>query len=114
MRLALPCGLLLALPTLLHAEDFAAPPSVQKRGDQVHIDFAVSAPTDVEVSIVTSTGEFVRHLAAGVLGGKYAPPVPLQAGLAQSLVWDGKDDFGKPVRGASCKVRVRLGSTFQF
>ena len=114
MRLFLPCGLLLALSMLLHAHEFSTPPSVKKLGDQVHIDFAVSAATDVEVSILNSKGEVVRHLAAGVLGGKLAPPAPLKAGLSQSLVWDGKDDFGKPAADVPAQVRVRLGSAFKF
>jgi hypothetical protein len=114
MRLVLPCGLLLALSTLLQAQEFSAPPSVRKLGDQVQIEFAVSAATDVEVSILNAKGEVVRHLAAGVLGGKLAPPAPLKAGLAQSLFWDGKDDFGKPAAGAPIQVRVRLGSGFKF
>jgi len=52
----------------------------------------------------------VRHLAAGVLGGKDAPPAPLQPGLAQKLVWDGTDDDGKKVAGAAgMRARVRAG-----
>ena len=49
--------------------------------------------------MLNAKGDVVRHLAAGVLGlpsGKSPPPAPLQAGLAQELTWDGKDDFGKP------------------
>ena len=114
MRAALTCGLLLAWSPLLEAQDFSSAPSAKKQGGQVQIDFAVSASTDVEVAILNSKGEVVRHLAAGVLGGKYAPPAPLKAGLAQSLAWDGKDDFGKAAEAAPFKVRVRQGSTFKF
>jgi hypothetical protein len=110
----LPWGLLLAFSSLLHAQDFSAPPSVKKLGIQVQIDFAVPASTDVEVSILNPKGEVVRHLVAGVLGGKNAPPAPLKSGLSQSLLWDGKDDFGKPAASVPFKVRVRAGSTFKF
>ena len=78
MRLVLTCGLLLALSTLLPAQEFSAPPSVKKLGDQVQIDFAVSAATDVEVSILDAKGAVVRHLAAGVLGGKKTTDQPKQ------------------------------------
>jgi hypothetical protein len=48
-----------------------------------------------------------------VLGSN--PPEPLQAGtLAQSLEWDGKDDFGKAAPGGPFKVRVQLGMRPEF
>ena len=105
------CVLLLVLQG---ADDFSAQPTVKREGTQLRIDFAVAASTDVEVSLLNSKGEVIRHLAAGVLGGKLPPPAPLKAGLSQSLIWDGKDDFGKAAEGAPWKVRVRLGSTFKF
>ena len=85
-----------------------------KAGDEAAIAFQVSAPTDVEVAVLDAKGNVVRHLAAGVLGGKAAPPAPLRPGLSQTLTWDGKDDFGKPVPGSSYKVRVRAGSGVRF
>jgi hypothetical protein len=105
------CMLLLVL---LGADDFSAQPTVQRDGAQFRIEFAVAASTDVEVAMLNSKGEVVRHLAAGVLGGKLPPPPPLKEGLSQSLMWDGKDDFGKKAEGSPFKVRVRLGSTFKF
>src|SRR6185295_7511010 len=110
----LSCGLLLVFSVPAPAGDFSAPPTAKKHGNQIQIDFAVAAATDVEVSILNGKGEVGRHLAAGVLGGKNAPPAPLQAGLAQSLLWDGKDDFGKAAAGAPFKARVRCGSGFAF
>ena len=54
--------------------------------------------TDVAVTIEDAKGKVIRHLVAGVLGKN--PPEPLQADtLAQSLAWDGKDDFGKAATG---------------
>ena len=45
------------------------------------------------VTVEDAQGKIIRHLAAGVLGKN--PPEPLQPNsLAQSLTWDGKDDFG--------------------
>jgi hypothetical protein len=70
----------------------------------------VVAAGDVEVGIVSkATGKVINHLAAGVLGGKYAPPAPFKEGLAQSLLWDGKDDQGNAVDVDGCTVRLRLG-----
>jgi len=93
---------------------FSAKPQVQKAGDKVTINFTVAAPTDVEVAVLNAKGEVVRHLAAGVLGAKNAPPEPLQAALAQKLVWDGQDDFGKAAAGGPFKVRVRAGMDVKF
>ncbi|MBI3828627.1 MAG: hypothetical protein HY291_03870 [Planctomycetes bacterium] len=89
-------------------------PTATKSGEGATIAFSVAKQTDVEVAILDSKGEPVRHLAAGVLGGEKPPPEPLKAGLAQSLAWDGKDDFGKPAKGGPFKVRVRAGSGFKF
>ncbi|HOX05118.1 MAG TPA: hypothetical protein PK280_01855 [Planctomycetota bacterium] len=92
------------------ATSFAAKPAAVRAGDKVTISFAASGKTDVEVAILDAKGEVVRHLAAGVLGGEGAPPAPLKAGLAQSLEWDGRDDYGQPVANAGgCSVHVRLG-----
>ncbi|HOX06108.1 MAG TPA: hypothetical protein PK280_06880 [Planctomycetota bacterium] len=88
---------------------FSAKPTVAKAGDKTAIQFTVAAATDVEVAILDAQGKVVRHLAAGVLGAKEAPPAPLKAGLAQSLEWDGKDDYGQPVAGASVRVRIGMG-----
>ena len=101
---------------------FAAKPKAVKEGDKVRISFAVSSPTDVEVSIVDGQpaqgGRVVRHLAAGVLGGANPPPAPLKSGLAQELVWDGKDDLGLAHLSDQAKaplhVRVRAGMTVAF
>jgi len=86
---------------------FVSGPSVRSAGGATTIEFAVDRSTDVEVAVLDAAGKVVRHLAAGVLGGKQAPPPPLKPGLVQSLTWDGKDDACKPAAGA--KVRVSLG-----
>jgi hypothetical protein len=93
---------------------FTAKPSAVKDGDKLKISFAVAAPTDVEVAVLGADGKVVRHLAAGVLGAPKPPPEPLKAGLAQSLEWDGRDDFGKPAKGEPWKVRVRAGTGVKF
>jgi hypothetical protein len=64
--------------------------------------------------VLDSQGKIVRHLAAGVLGGKNPPPEPLKAGLSQMLEWDLKDDNGKTVPGGSFKVQVRAGMGAKF
>ncbi len=88
---------------------FATKPSVSKEGGGVKIRFAVNVRTDVEVAVLDSGGKVVRHLAAGVVGADRAAP-PLAKGLSQELVWDGRDDFKKPAKGAPFKVRVRAGT----
>jgi DNA-binding beta-propeller fold protein YncE len=90
---------------------FSTAPSAAKSDGGARMSFTVSEKTDVEVSVLNAKGEVVRHLAAGLLGSEKAPPEPLTRGLAQSIVWDGKDDFGKPVSAAEgpFKVRVRAG-----
>jgi len=84
-------------------------PTAARAGEKTVIAFEVSAPTDVEVAVVGSDGNIVRHLAAGLLGPN--APLPFQKGsLAQKLTWDGKDDLGRPVPAkAGTKVRVGLG-----
>jgi hypothetical protein len=64
---------------------FTTPPSLIRDGGKFRITFAVASPTDVEVAIVAADGKVLRHLAAGVLGGKGAPPEPFKPGLAQTL-----------------------------
>jgi hypothetical protein len=88
---------------------FAAKPSAAKDGDKVKIAFAASAPTDAEVAVLDAGGKVVRHLAAGMLG-KNAPEPLKPDSLAQELVWDGRDDAGKPAAGGPFSARVRLGS----
>jgi len=86
---------------------FSSPPKVTKHDDGARIEFIASAQTDCAVYILDRSGKVVRHLAAGVLGDQ--PPSPLKPGLVQSLIWDGKDDFGSPASGAPFSVRVCLG-----
>ena len=93
---------------------FQSPPAVARSGDKTTIAFALSAPTDVEVAVLDGRKQVVRHLAAGVLGGSKPPPAPLQSGLVQSVVWDGKDDFGKAAGDGSFHVRVRAGMDATF
>ncbi len=93
---------------------FSKPPQVSRAGDQVTVSFAVSESTDVEVAVLDAKGQIVRHLAAGVLGGKNPAPPPLAAGLEQRLTWDGKDDLGKPAPGGPFQVRVRAGTSVRF
>jgi hypothetical protein len=44
---------------------------------------------------------------AGVLGKN--PPPPLQPGLAQSIEWDGRADWGRLAGAGPFRVRVALG-----
>ncbi|MBL8025168.1 MAG: T9SS type A sorting domain-containing protein [Fibrobacteres bacterium] len=85
------------------------PVSLTNNGASITISFSVSAMTDVEVAVIGTDGKVLRHLAAGVLGGSYPPPEPLIAGLVQSIVWDGKDDYGVWAGDRYQSVRVRSG-----
>src|SRR5262245_32723359 len=93
---------------------FTQPPAVAKKGERMVVTFALSKATDVEVAVLNGKGDVVRHLAAGVLGSKTAPPPPLAAGLSQSLEWDGADDLGAPATGGPFRVRVRAGLSVTF
>jgi DNA-binding beta-propeller fold protein YncE len=118
MRFALSCTVALSLATAAarsaEAPSFTKKPVAAKAGEKTEISFAVSAPTDVEVAVLSADGKVVRHLAAGALGGKNPPPEPLKPGLVQSLEWDGRDDFGKPASGGPFKLRARAGMTVRF
>src|SRR5687768_9499759 len=92
------CGTIASLlltATLTAAEPaFMKKPAAARSGDKVHIEFAADRTTDVAVTVEDARGNVIRHLAGGVLGKN--PPQPLRPdSLAQSLEWDGKDDFGK-------------------
>lgn len=103
--------LLLACSSCFSALQFTTAPALVPNGSgQWQVTFSINDTADVEVAVVdTAAGVIVRHLAAGKLGAN--PPAPLQAGtLAQTLVWDGLDDFGRTVANAAlCGVRVRAG-----
>ncbi len=88
---------------------FATKPSAKVESKGIRVNFAVAAPCDVEVAVLDSKGQEVRHLAAGVVGSKKAATPLVPEKLRQSLLWDRKDDRGNPVAGTSFKVRVRLG-----
>ena len=87
---------------------FASKPNVTRVGEGAKLEFAVSAPTDAEVAVLTADGNVVRHLAAGMLGANAPAPFKKDA-LRQELVWDGRDDSGKPAPGGTFEIRVRLG-----
>ena len=95
------------------APSFAQAPRVEKEGDGYVITFAVRSECDVTVWVAAAkTEQIVRHLAVGRLGPN--APEPFQKGtLKQRLVWDGRDDRGRPVP-AGCTVGVGLGLTAGF
>ncbi len=88
---------------------FTQKPSVKQNSGKSLVEFAVASKTDVEIAILDAKGEVVRHLAAGLVGGEVPPPAPLKAGLAQSLEWDGTDDYGQPATGANVRIRCGMG-----
>ena len=90
---------------------FKVPPTAEKAPVGVTIAFTADRQTDAEVALLDPAGKIVRHLAAGRLGHLPGAPGthPLQKNtLAQKILWDRKDDHGRPVTGPAT-VRVRLG-----
>ncbi len=114
MRMLLPALLLALQPASSQDLQFSSPPKAARDGTGIAVSFALSRAADVEVAVFDAKGAVVRHLAAGVLGGKNPPPPPLQAGLEQRLAWDGRNDLGEEATGGPFKVRVRAGMSVQF
>ena len=108
------CLTWLVLTGPVSAQEFTKPPTAVRAKDTIRIAFTLAQPIDVEVAVLDAKGNVVRHLAAGMLGGKNSPPAPLSPGLAQELVWDGKNDAGKNADGGPFEVRVRAGLTPTF
>jgi len=111
---------------------FARKPAVTRDGDRVTIAFETTGFCDVTVAIEESSAKVpgtsgfrgpsrkalsprvVRHLASGVLGPNAPAPFAKNA-RRQTLVWDGKDDFGAYVDDVSnVSVRVSLGLRPRF
>ena len=106
--------LLLLLAPASQAPEFSSAPKIVKDGGGVAVAFALSKPADVEVAVLDAKGQVVRHLAAGVLGGKNPPPAPLKQGLEQRIAWDGRNDQGAEAAGGPFKIRVRSGMSVAF
>ncbi|MBL8025574.1 MAG: T9SS type A sorting domain-containing protein [Fibrobacteres bacterium] len=106
---------LLLCSFLFSAPSFVLQPAMVKdTGTSWKITFELSEATDVEVSIIDlRDSSVIRHLAAGVLGAN--APLPLQpAVLKQQLFWNGLNDAGAAVSGASPSLRVRAGMKARF
>ena len=78
------------------------------------VRFEIDKPADVTVRIVGGDGKVVRHLAAGMVGLERAARPFAARSLSQSITWDGRDDSGKKVDPAGCKVTVRVGMRARF
>jgi hypothetical protein len=90
--------------------EFTQEPSCKKTDSgQYEIRFASKGRCDVTVAVANRADKIVRHLVSGVLGANAPEPLKKDS-LEQTLLWDGKDDFGKSVENpADCHVRVSLG-----
>jgi len=110
MQMALVTALLFSAAAPAGAPRFVRLPAAQRTPDGVRVTFTVNRATDVAVYVVDAKRKVVRHLAAGVLGEKAPPPLKPKS-LAQVVLWDGRDNRGRPVprdRGPF-RVRVALG-----
>ncbi len=110
-RLIILVALIAPFPALAGEVKFVHEPTMVKVGDRFEVRFAVSASTDVEVSILDNDNRIVRHLAAGVIGPEANSPAPLTKGLSQRVGWDGTDDDGQPAGPGPFSARVRAGLT---
>ncbi len=107
---------LLALAAPVHAAEaakFTKGPTARREGKAVRIEFAVSAPVDATVWVEDGAGKVVRRIGSAKLGAKKVPAPFKPGALAQSIVWDGKDEKGKPAP-AGCRVKVALGMKARF
>ena len=94
--------------------EFTQKLKVSRDGDTVTIRFTSKAYCDATVAIEKADGKIIRHLASGVLG-KNAPLPFRKNSLAQTLVWDGKNDKGEYVDDKDAlTIRVSLGLKPQF
>lgn len=93
---------------------FTQKPSVTRNGDRVTIAFESKAFCDVTVVVEDAEGKIVRHLASGVLGPNAPSPFKKNS-KKQTLVWNGKDDFGTYLDNKErYAVRVSLGLKPRF
>jgi len=92
----------------------AGPPEVVRDGGGWRIRFTVTRPVDVTVRVVDRDGRAVRHLASGMVGLERAARPLSPRRLSQSVLWDGKDDAGRPVAAAGCAARVLVGMRAAF
>ncbi|MEZ6142877.1 MAG: SMP-30/gluconolactonase/LRE family protein [Zavarzinella sp.] len=100
---------LLSAPLAAAAELFTEKPVVSQKAGSTTIQLTLAEETDLEIAIVNSHGQVVRHLAAGAVGSKAPPPAPLKRGLTQTIVWNGLNDDGLPAKGGPFQVRIRTG-----
>ncbi len=94
---------------VLHGE-----PRVARVDGRHEVSFALARPADVTVRVVDKAGAVVRHLACGMVGLERAAKPFAPNSLAQRIVWDGRDDGGRPVEAAGCKVVVGIGLRAKF
>jgi len=87
--------------------------SVTKVGAEYQIKFKLSKFSDVAIYIEDTTGNIVRHLAAGVLGSN--APLPFtKDSLEQIIIWDGQANYKKEAGAGPFKVRIAVGMNAQF
>jgi hypothetical protein len=88
---------------------FVAEPKLSRQGDDIAISFTAKDSCDATIAIEDESGRIVRHLASGVLGANAPHPFAKNA-LAQTVLWDQKNDQGKRIIDMhGLHVRVSLG-----
>lgn len=113
---AIACFLLVSRIYPASATFVSAPSLTRVSAGEWTLSFTLNTAADVAVSIINlADSTVVRHLAAGVMGAN-APAPFTRNSLSQTLSWDGRDDYGKPVTvaDANLRARVRAGMTTQL
>ena len=106
--------LALAVCASASAEQHLREATARKTAAGHEVNFVVEKPVDVTVRIIDTKGEVVRHLASGMVGLEKAAAPFAPKTLSQKVLWDGKDDEGKPVDAEGCSAVVLAGMKAKF
>lgn len=99
----------------LPAEELlVAEPGVRPLPGGHEIAFTLAKTSDVTVRILNRKGDVIRHLACGMVGLEKAAKPFAPGSLSQKVLWDGRDDQGKPVKPDGCRAVVLVGMEAKF
>ena len=108
------------LPTVLWSApasgtgDLLREAAVRKPPAGSEITFTLTGPSDVTVRILNADRNVIRNLACGMVGLEKAAKPFAPKSLSQKVLWDGKDNEGKPVKPDGCTAVVLVGMEAKF